>query len=435
MRTWIGTLGLCLSCALFAACDQSEESSDASKLTELFQQSRSCLERVERPSLSKEKLADLRRGNVDLSFRLLESVANQERNAAISGVSLQTTLGMTHAMAAGDTQKNIAESIGFLPKAEENYAGLNYFSQALQARNAPKTELRGALELTQVNELFFRKDMKPGNGFLDLLAQNFGAGVSMVDFSKDAPAVLEKINRWIDSQTKGMIPKFLSSEDVRDDSQWLAVNALYLKAPWAMDYNAPKPRPFTTAKGERIEHPAFKENSMFAQCGKDEDARWAYLPTRSEELTLLVILPEQGKLKDLLKKLDGARLEAMAKASELRGFIFELPQFSVDTGQMDLSDAFKAQGMTAPFEHDADFRGYSDGRENTTPLARVLHQVVISADRKGISAGAATTFEGQTSGIPDLDYSMVLNQPFLFAVIDEPTGLALFVGQVVDPRG
>lgn len=432
IRNIVGSLGVLASCAFFAACDAPSDKSD---ITQLFEQSRSSKARDQSPSISKEKLATLRRGNVDLSFRLLEQVAKDEQNAAISGVSLQSSLGMAHAMASGDTQKNIEESAGFLPSAKETYAGLNYFSQELASREEPERDVWVATELTQVNEVFFRQDMRPGSDFLDLLAKNFGVGVSMVDFSKDAPAILDKINTWIAGQTKNTIPSFLSSSDVQKESQWLLLNALYLQVAWPVDFQAPKEHPFTTAKGEKIKHPTFEDDSMEGRSGKDEDARWAYLPTRSDDLTLLVILPEKGDVSDLIAKLDGERLEKMAKSSKERVYRLKLPQFSVDSGRMDLSKAFKALGMKAPFKEGANFRGYSDGKENTTPLARIVQQVVVSADRRGISAGAATTFDGQKAGVGDQDYSMILDRPFVFAVMDEPTGLALFVGQVVDPRG
>lgn len=434
MQKLLGIIGFSASSALLAAC-QVETSGEGKEIADLFEQQRSSRDRVARPSLSKEKLAKLRRGNVDLSFRLLEQVANEERNTAISGVSLQGTLGMAHAMAAGETQKNIAESVGFLPDAKDTYTGLNYFGQALASRNRPENKNYEKLELTQVNEVFFRDTMTPGKGFLDLLAENFGAGVSKVDFSKDAQSTIDKINGWVSDQTKNTIPLVLSPSDINDQSQWLLVNALYLRAPWAHTFREPVLRPFTTAKGEEIEHPTFRDHSMGGECGKDELARWAFLPTSDEEISVLIILPEQGSIKELLANLDAERLENMAKSSQERSFLLELPQFSVDSGRMDLSAAFKAQGMTAPFAENADFRGHSDGAQNTTPLAKVLHRVVISADRKGISAGAVTVFDGVKAGMGEEDYNMVLNQPFLFAVMDEPTGLALFVGQVVDPRG
>lgn len=433
MRGLTRFLAVVIGCSTLSGCGDSLPA-DTQDIRELFEQSRSSSKRIERPSVSKDQLRTLRNANVDLSFRLLEQVAQEDKNGVVSGVSLQTGMGMVHAMAAGDTQKNITESMKFLPDAADTYAGLNYFDQALADRNLSASKHYEPLVLQQANQVFFRQDMEPGSDFLEILARNFGTGVSMVDFNKDAPATLKKINAWISANTKGEVPSLLTKDEVNEDAQWLLVNALYLNAPWKMEFREPEPKPFTTADGEEFDHPTFIKGSMEASCGKDEDFRWAYLPLRSEELSFLVILPEKGGIQEALKKLSGERLEKMREASKVRMFFLALPRFSVDSGRMNLNQPFKALGMKAPFKEGANFRGHSDGKSNTTRLAQVLQRVVIAVERKGISAGAVSSFDGVAAGVGDEDHRMILNRPFLFAVVDKPTGLALFVGQLADPR-
>ena len=62
----------------------------------------------------------------------------------------------------------------------------------------------------------------------------------------------------------------------------------------------------------------------------------------------------------------------------------------------------------------------------------VVHEAFIAVDEKGTEAAAATAVVvGETSAPPPA--TLTVDRPFLFAIIDRPTGATLFIGRVVDP--
>jgi serpin B len=67
-------------------------------------------------------------------------------------------------------------------------------------------------------------------------------------------------------------------------------------------------------------------------------------------------------------------------------------------------------------------------------LEDVLQKAMLSLDENGIEAAAATAVIGIAISA-NLDYvaPVVLNRPFLVAIIDQPTGAILFLGHVADP--
>ena len=63
----------------------------------------------------------------------------------------------------------------------------------------------------------------------------------------------------------------------------------------------------------------------------------------------------------------------------------------------------------------------------------VVHQGFVSVDEKGTEAAAATAVVvGVTSAPPPAE--LVLDRPFVFLIVHEPTGAMLFAGAVTDPR-
>ena len=53
-------------------------------------------------------------------------------------------------------------------------------------------------------------------------------------------------------------------------------------------------------------------------------------------------------------------------------------------------------------------------------------------DEKGTKAGAATAVEMAEAALEEGIYKVTLNRPFVYAIIDDTTGLPVFIGTVTD---
>ena len=109
-----------------------------------------------------------------------------------------------------------------------------------------------------------------------------------------------------------------------------------------------------------------------------------------------------------------------------------IPKFSYDY-DIEMSSVLKALGMTLPFEAaEADFSALGHSDSGNIFISRVLHKAYIAVDEKGTKAGAATAADIKvTSDIGGL-YSVTLDRPFVYAVIDDAYGLPVFIGAVTD---
>jgi serpin B len=62
----------------------------------------------------------------------------------------------------------------------------------------------------------------------------------------------------------------------------------------------------------------------------------------------------------------------------------------------------------------------------------VVHHAFVAVDENGTEAAAATAvIVGETSTPPLA--TLTIDRPFVFAIIDRPTGATLFIGRVLDP--
>lgn len=109
-----------------------------------------------------------------------------------------------------------------------------------------------------------------------------------------------------------------------------------------------------------------------------------------------------------------------------------IPKFSYDY-DIEMSSALKALGMTLPFEAaEADFSALGHSDSSNIFISRILHKAYIAVDEKGTKAGAATAVEtnlmSDTVGI----YRVTLDRPFVYTIIDDATGLPVFIGAVTD---
>ncbi len=69
-------------------------------------------------------------------------------------------------------------------------------------------------------------------------------------------------------------------------------------------------------------------------------------------------------------------------------------------------------------------------------ISDVLHKAVVEVNEKGTEAAAATAVTIRlTSAMPvGKPFHMVVDRPFLIAIVDDDTGMIVFIGGINDPE-
>jgi serpin B len=124
---------------------------------------------------------------------------------------------------------------------------------------------------------------------------------------------------------------------------------------------------------------------------------------------------------DFLAEVDGAWRQPYVDLA--------LPTWEFRT-QLSLTDPLKAMGMSTAFSEAADFSGMSP---RPLLISDVLQEVFVSVDEKGTEAAAATAVIMRATGAPTDRVTLTVDRPYLFWIVDRPTGALLFLGRVTDP--
>jgi serpin B len=217
----------------------------------------------------------------------------------------------------------------------------------------------------------------------------------------------------------------------------ILVNAIYLKAPWAIpfDENVTRLAPFSLLDGSTVEVPFMARSDKSMDYAAGDGWRAVELPYAGDELAMLVLLPDEGALGAVEGELSGNLIDRAASALAPTDVVLELPKWDIET-KVELSTMLAALGMPTAFTDAADFTGMTT--DEALQIGFVVHQANITVDEAGTEAAAATAVGIEATAAPVEEPEPILvtvDRPFLYALRDRETGAVLFLGRVTRPAG
>ena len=155
------------------------------------------------------------------------------------------------------------------------------------------------------------------------------------------------------------------------------------------------------------------------------------LPYRDIGLAMAVVLPD-GPLRALRPKVAAAGLGGLLAGTARHQVTLSLPRFRLEAA-FNLIPALQQLGLTEAFSDHADFSGITEAEP--LRIGAVAHKAYIDVDEHGTEAAAATAIiiQAMAAFRPPPPVTMVVDRPFLFAVVETATSLPVFLGQVSQP--
>jgi serpin B len=420
----VRVLALSLVASVAAAC-----SGDGARPMTTVDEARSVKLRAA-PSVPEADRAALAQGNADFALALYRRLtAGKQDNLVFSPASITTALAMVYAGARGDTEAQMAQALRFtLPQAQLHPA-LNAVDQALAMRGEGALASDGKpFRLRMVNTAWAQRGFQMLPSYLDVLAVSYGAGVNLLDFAGATEAARQTINRWVEEKTEDRIKDLLPQGALDASTTLVLTNAVYFNAAWKSPFGGTADAAFRRLDGSMVNVPTMRlEASLRAAERPDYTA--VALPYQDERLSMLVVVPAEGKLASVEAALDPKALADLDAALAAQSVILALPRFRFET-PVELKPALSDLGMPVAFSGAADFSGIDGARDLF--IQAVLHKAFIAVAEKGTEAAAATAVVVGRTSAPQGLY-VTANRPFLFFLRDEPTGAILFMGRVTDP--
>lgn len=297
----------------------------------------------------------------NLAIDLLVQAAKWQENTALSPYSIQVALAMTYAGAQGETRQQMARVLHYPPKDSNIPRSFSELQDALAEltkrteKIATQSKKSGGpsepITLTVANRLFGQQgyDFRPA--YLRLLKDTFHAPIETLDFMKNPGGAAKHINTWVAAQTRERIHDLIPPNALNKDIGLVLANAVYLKAPWANEFNASatQPGPFHFAGGQGADVPMMMRQGAFGYTKRDGFVAVA-IPYSGEELQFLVLLPDTTVgLPGLENKLTPQLLMDCAGLKD-EDIVLYLPKFKLEPPLFALRKTLEALGMKSAFD-------------------------------------------------------------------------------------
>lgn len=362
----------------------------------------------------------------DFSIRLFQAALTNQKckteNVLISPESVLSALAMTANGAGSST----------LTEMEQTLCGmsidtLNSYMYTFQNRLSSDENV----SFHQASSIWIRNQenaIQMKENFLQTNRNYYQADAYYTSFDEQT---VEDINAWVSKNTDGMIPSLLD-EPISDDIVLYLINALAFDGAWDTPYTDNQileNRTFTNYAG--IQEAATMLSSSESIYIQDSHASGFIKNYKGSNFAFLALLPEEGMTpEEYVASLTGESYRSLYQNQEYREVQVQLPEFSYDY-TAELRDALSDMGMPEAFQPTADFSNMAATDTGYLSINRVLHKTYIEVNRSGTKASAVTGIEISNEGCAiDMPPSVILDRPFVYAIIDTESGIPVFLGIV-----
>jgi len=389
-------------------------------------------QRVTSPDVNEADLATLVSGNSAFAFDLYQALSQKDGNLFYSPYSISLALVMTYAGARSETAQQMADTFHFMLSQERLHPAFNSVDIELSQRGKGAKGKDGeGFRLNIVNAIWGQKGYEFLSQFLDLLAENYGAGLRPLDFANAPEESRITINNWVSDQTEGRIEDLIPQGLIDALTRLVLTNAIYFNAAWQHPFSEDitKDGPFYLLDGGEVAVPMMRQTETFGYAEGDGYLA-VELPYDGRELSMVILLPQAGKFEVFEGSLDPQFVDAIVKDLEPRQVALTMPRFEFESG-FSLGEILAALGMPVAFSGGADFSAMTGNRDLF--IGDVVHKAFVSVDEAGTEAAAATAVIMPTAMPPGELVEVTVDRPFIFLIRDIETGSILFIGRVVNP--
>jgi len=360
----------------------------------------------------------------DFSIELFKKSIKDGKNSLVSPLSVYFALGMTANGADGET---LAEFKRLLGKDRLSMEELNKNNYSLMKSLTDNKTNR----LTIANSIWYRENqgLTVSKEFLQTDGDYYKADAYMADFNDKR--TVKDINNWVKKNTGGQIDSIVDGIDT--NTMLYLFNTLYFEAEWETKYykEAVRENKFHCSDGEDIET-KFMYGSEYSYLSSD-NCQGFVKNYAGDKFGFAALLPNQNiSMDDFIESLTGEAFQALFKNASNETVQTAIPKFTTEY-DCSLNNSLSSIGLTEAFDEDnANFTSMSN---KDLYIADVRHKTFICVNEKGTKAGAVTKMEMiAKSAMIKPPKEVILDRPFVYAIIDNQTSLPVFIGVMENPK-
>lgn len=334
------------------------------------------------------------------------------KTTLVSPLSVLTALALVQNGAQGNTLAQLEQALGGLDRDTLN-AYMRAYCDFLSAGD----------ELKIANSVWTDSSAEAKRAFLQKAVDSYSAQLFSAPLSD--PKTVESINSWVKKNTDGMIPKIIEKADRY--AVMMLVNAIAFDAKWETPYKRSdiEKLEFTSCSGskKKTDFMCSTENVYL----KDGGTVGFMKPYKNGRFAFAALLPDENTgIDDYVASLSGDKLMKIFSSAKRGNEVnVKMPKFRAEYSAQ-LIDTLKKMGVKDAFDSKtADFSSLIENRD--AYIATVVHKTFIEVDENGTRAAASTLVGADTMSLME-PYSVFLNRPFVYMIVDTETNLPLFIG-------
>lgn len=385
-------------------------------------------------------------GLTDFSVRLFQAGFQAEESMMVSPLSLMTALAMTARGAEGETLEQIETALD----SDLDYftAYLGTFLESLTGRES---------KFTSANSVWIRDDedrVQVNEQFVVDADAYFHADIFKAAFDM---GTVKDINRWCSEKTDGMIPELL--KEIRDDEIMHLINAICFDAKWQSPYES-----WNVSEGDFYNREGGKDRTDFMYGSEyqylEDASMTGFIKPYRDGFSFVALVPKAGvlmvcgtednpgcaetygaytgeftaeALTEYVQKMTGDSLRTLLENSQSVEVRTKMPAFTSEYS-INLIPALESMGIRNLFREDAaDLSGMASSAYGNVFISKVFQKTFIEVDTEGTRAAAVTDIAASDSAAMEIpEYKEVhLDRPFLYMIVDDETGVPIFMGTVM----
>jgi serpin B len=294
---------------------------------------------------------------------------------------------------------------------EELHAAFNKLS--LEFANRSEENDKNIFDLNIANAIWGQEDCEFNQEFLDILSENYDAGLRLLDFMNKTEEARQVINEWVDDETNGKIPELIADGEIDPITEYIITSAIYFKAEWYAPFFETETHAadFTLLDGNIVTVSMMEQQMQFNyEDGSNYQA--IELKYKGGDFSMVILLPDEGEFAEFESALDAQKVDEIIDSMQNDVVVLSMPKFAYESG-IDLAEILGSMGFpTAELQ-----------------ILNAAHQASISVDELGTEAAAAEWIA--VGAVPSNYFTM--DRPFIYLIRDIETNTILFVGRVMNP--
>ena len=363
----------------------------------------------------------------EFAFSLFRQAQDQLHSQVLSPISITFALGMLNNGAAGETQQQICQALGF---GKAGVDSINTFCYKMLHRTA------GLDPLTKVmlaNTIYVNQPYELKPEFVTLAKAIYGAEPESRNFGDGK--TMDVINKWASDRTEGMIDKVLDEQTFDPSAVSYLLNAIYFKGTWTWKFDK------VLTKEERFDHAGdaavltllpMMHMQKLLPYAENENYQAVILPYGNASYWMTVLLPKEVCYNEVPQVPSAQEWEQLFQKERIEIVDLKLPRFEMKT-DTDLARIMKVLGVKNAFTEAAEFPDFCN---LPAFIGKMMQLARIEVDEEGTDAASLTVIEDYCRTTPPTtptpaptNVTFHANHPFLYVISERTTGAVLFIGQ------